>query len=162
MSLFLLNSIEMTNKSNLYKNILSDIENALDFSVPTFTNLGNISALLKSHFNWFWVGFYKVEGDFLILNAFQGPVACVKIKKGKGVCGKSWEENKSIVVKDVDLFDGHIACNEASKSEIVIPIRDKKGEVVYILDVDHDKINAFDEVDEKNLSLINDLIIKII
>lgn len=162
MSLFLLNSIEMTNKSNLYKNILSDIENILDFSVPTFTNLGNISALLKSRFNWFWVGFYKVEGDYLILDAFQGPVACVKIRKGKGVCGKSWEENKSIVVKDVDLFEGHIVCNEASKSEIVIPIRNKKGEVAYILDVDHDRINAFDEVDEKNLNLINDLIVKII
>ena len=162
MSLFLFNSLDMTNKPNLYKNILSDIENILDFSVPTFTNLGNISALLKSHFNWFWVGFYKVEGDFLILNAFQGPVACVKIRKGKGVCGKSWEENKSIVVKDVNLFEGHIACNEASKSEIVIPIRNKKGEIAYILDVDHDSKNAFDEEDEKNLSLINDLIVKII
>ena len=162
MSLFLFNSLEMTNKPNLYKNILSDIENVLDFSVPTFTNLGNISALLKSRFNWFWVGFYKVEGDFLILNAFQGPVACVKIRKGKGVCGKSWEENKSIVVKDVDLFEGHIACNEASKSEIVIPIRNKKGEITYILDIDHDSKNAFDEEDEKNLSLINDLIVKII
>jgi len=152
----------MTNKSNLYKNILSDIENILDFSVPTFTNLGNISALLKSHFNWFWVGFYKVEGNHLILNAFQGPVACVKISKGKGVCGKSWKENKSIIVKDVDLFEGHIACNEASKSEIVIPIRNKNGEIAYILDVDHDSKNAFDEVDEKNLSLINNLIVKII
>jgi GAF domain-containing protein len=162
MSLFLSYSIEMTNKSNLYKNILSDIENVLDFSVPTFTNLGNISALLKSRFNWFWVGFYKVEGDCLILNAFQGPVACVKISKGKGVCGKSWEENKSIIVKDVDLFEGHIACNEASKSEIVIPIRNKKGEIAYILDIDHDRTNAFDEIDEKNLSLINDLIVKII
>jgi len=162
MSLFLFNSLEMTNKPYLYKNILSDIENVLDFSVPTFTNLGNISALLKSCFNWFWVGFYKVEGDFLILNAFQGPVACVKIRKGKGVCGKSWEENKSIVVKDVDLFEGHIACNEASKSEIVIPIRNKKGEITYILDIDHDSKNAFDEEDEKNLSLINDLIVKII
>ena len=162
MSLFLSNSIEMTNKSNLYKNILSDIKNVLDFSVPTFTNLGNISALLKSRFKWFWVGFYKVEGDYLILNAFQGPVACVKIKKGKGVCGKSWEKNKSIIVKDVDLFEGHIACNEASKSEIVIPIRNKKGEITYILDVDHDSKNAFDEVDEKNLNLINNLIVKII
>jgi GAF domain-containing protein len=152
----------MTNKSNLYKNILSDIENILDFSVPTYTNLGNISSLLKCRFNWFWVGFYKVDGDHLVLNAFQGPVACVKIRKGKGVCGKSWEKNKSIVVKDVDLFEGHITCNEASKSEIVIPFRNKKGEITYILDVDHDKINAFDEVDEKNLSLINDLIVKII
>ena len=162
MSLFLLNSINMTNKSNLYKNILSDIENILDFSVPTYTNLGNISSLLKCRFNWFWVGFYKVDGDHLVLNAFQGPVACVKIRKGKGVCGKSWKKNKSIIVKDVDLFEGHIACNEASKSEIVIPIRNKKGEITYILDVDHDRINAFDEVDEKNLSLINDLIVKII
>ena len=162
MSLLLFNSIEMTNKSNLYKNILSDIENVLDFSVPTFTNLGNISALLKTHFNWFWVGFYKVEGDYLILNAFQGPVACVKIMKGKGVCGKSWEENKSIVVKNVDLFEGHIACNQAAKSEIVIPIRNKKGEIVYILDVDQDYINAFDEIDKKNLRLINNLIVDII
>ena len=162
MSLFLLNSIDMTNKSNLYKNILSDIENILDFSVPTYTNLGNISSILKCRFNWFWVGFYKVDGDHLVLNAFQGPVACVKIRKGKGVCGKSWEKNKSIVVKDVNLFEGHIACNEASKSEIVIPIRNKKGEITYILDVDHDRINAFDEVDEKNLSLINNLIVKII
>ena len=162
MSLFLLNSIDMTNKSNLYKNILSDIENILDFSVPTYTNLGNISSLLKCRFNWFWVGFYKVDGDHLVLNAFQGPVACVKISKGKGVCGKSWEENKSIIVKDVDLFEGHIACNEASKSEIVIPIRNKNGEIAYILDVDHDSKNAFDKVDEKNLSLINNLIVKII
>jgi GAF domain-containing protein len=162
MSLFLSKSIDMTNKSNLYKNILSDIENIIDFSVPTFANLGNISALLKSRFNWFWVGFYKVEGDYLILNAFQGPVACVKIMKGKGVCGKSWEENKSIVVQDVDLFEGHIVCNEASKSEIVIPIRNKMGEITYVLDVDHDSINTFDELDEKNLSLINDLIVKII
>ena len=100
--------------------------------------------------------------NHLILNAFQGPVACVKISKGKGVCGKSWEENKSIIVKDVDLFEGHISCNEASKSEIVIPIRNKKGEIAYILDVDHDSKNAFDEVDEKNLSLINNLIVKII
>ena len=162
MSLFLSYSIEMTNKSYLYKNILSDIEYVLDFSVPTFTNLGNISALLKSRFNWFWVGFYKVEGNYLVLNAFQGPVACVKISKGKGVCGKSWEENKSIIVRDVNLFEGHIACNEASKSEIVIPIRNKKGRITYILDVDQDRINAFDEEDEKNLSLINNLIIQII
>ena len=152
----------MTNQSILYKNILSDIENILAFSVPTFSTFGNISALLKSRFNWFWVGFYKVEGDYVILDAFQGPVACVKIRKGKGVCGKSWEENKSIVVKDVDLFEGHIVCNEASKSEIVIPIRNKKGEVAYILDVDHDKINEVDEVSDRNLNLINNSIVKII
>ena len=106
----------MENNSNRYKNLLTDIENIIDNSIPSFTNLGNIAALLKERFNWFWVGFYKVEGEELILNAFQGPPACVRIGKGKGVCGKSLEEKKSIIVKDVSLFKGHIACNPKSKS----------------------------------------------
>ena len=162
MRLFLFNYLKLKLKSNLYKNILKDIDNIIDYSVPTFTNLGNITALLKNNFNWFWVGFYKVEGNFLILNAFQGPVACVKIPKGKGVCGKSWEKEKSIIVDNVELFEGHINCNKESKSEIVIPIKNKKGVITYILDIDHDKINAFNKIDEMSLSSINNLILELV
>ena len=152
----------MRSKSALYKSLIKDIENIIDYSVPTFTNLGNIAALLKEKFNWFWVGFYKVSGEELILDAFQGPPACVRIAKGKGVCGKSWEENKSLIVNDVSLFEGHIACNPNSKSEIVIPIFDKRKEIVYVLDIDHDKINTFNKEDETSLRLINKLILEII
>jgi GAF domain-containing protein len=152
----------MENNSKRYKNLLTDIENIIDNSIPPFTNLGNIAALLKERFNWFWVGFYKVEGEELILNAFQGPPACVKIGKGKGVCGKSLDEKKSIIVKDVSLFKGHIACNPKSKSEIVIPIFNKNKEVVYVLDIDHDEINAFKDEDEMKLKLINNLILEIV
>ena len=152
----------MRTKSALYKSLIKDIENIIDDSVPTFTNLGNVAAILKEKFNWFWVGFYKVSGEELILDEFQGPPACVRIAKGKGVCGRSWEENKSLIVNDVSLFDGHIACNPNSKSEIVVPIFNKRKEIVYVLDIDHDKINAFNEEDEKNIRLINKLILEII
>ena len=152
----------MSTKSALYKSLLKDIENIIDNTIPTFTNLGNIAAIIKERCDWFWVGFYKVEGEELILNAFQGPPACVKISKGKGVCGKSWKESKSIIVEDVSLFKGHIACNQNSKSEIVIPIFNKKNEIVYIFDIDHDKINAFKKEDEINLRLKNKLILEII
>ena len=151
----------MNSKNVLYKNLLTDIENILDLSVPTVTNLGNVVALIKGYFKWFWVGFYKVEGKELILNVFQGPPACVKIEKGKGVCGKSWKEDKSIIVDNVDLFDGHIACNVASKSEIAVPFKNRFNEIVYILDIDHNKKNAFSNEDEVNLKLLNTLILKI-
>ena len=152
----------MNSKNILYKNLLTDIENILDLSVPTVTNLGNVVALIKGYFKWFWVGFYKVEGKELILNVFQGPPACVKIEKGKGVCGKSWKEDKSIIVDNVDQFDGHIACNVASKSEIVVPFKNRFNEIVYILDIDHNKKNAFSNEDEVNLKLLNTLILKIL
>ncbi len=134
----------------------------LDHTVPLHTNLGNFAALLKHKSNWFWIGFYEVVGQQLILNAFQGPPACVKIPYGKGVCGKSWELKTSIIVDNVHEFEGHIACNDASKSEIVIPICDKNQQVKFILDVDHTIYNAFNEQDEmgikKSLSLIESLI----
>ena len=133
----------MNSKSILYKNFLTDVENIIDLSVPRATNLGNVVALIKEYFDWFWVGFYKTKGNELILNVFQGPPACVRIEKGKGVCGMAWKENRSIIVDNVDLFEGHISCNPASKSEIVIPFRNKSNEIVYILDIDHNKINAF-------------------
>ena len=152
----------MNSKSILYKNFLTDVENIIDLSVPNATNLGNVIALIKEYFDWFWVGFYKTEGNELILNVFQGPPACVRIEKGKGVCGIAWKENKSIIVDNVDLFEGHISCNPASKSEIVIPFRNKSNEIVYILDIDHDKMNAFKREDEVNLKIVNSLLLKIL
>lgn len=152
----------MNSKSILYKNFLTDVENIIDLSVPKTTNLGNIVALIKEYFDWFWVGFYKTEGNELILNVFQGPPACVRIEKGKGVCGTAWKENRSIIVDNVDLFEGHISCNPASKSEIVIPFRNKSNEIVYILDIDHNKMNAFKKEDEVNLKIVNSLLLKIL
>lgn len=152
----------MNSKSILYKNFLTDVENIIDLSVPRATNLGNVVALIKEYFDWFWVGFYKTKGNELILNVFQGPPACVRIEKGKGVCGMAWKENRSIIVDNVDLFEGHISCNPASKSEIVIPFRNKSNEIVYILDIDHNKMNAFKKEDEVNLKIVNSLLLKIL
>tara|TARA_B100000925_G_C21661540_1_gene325853 strand:+ start:73 stop:531 length:459 start_codon:yes stop_codon:yes gene_type:complete len=152
----------MNSKSVLYKNFLTDVENIIDLSVSKTTNLGNVVALIKEYFDWFWVGFYKTEGDELILNVFQGPPACVRIEKGKGVCGVAWKENRSIIVDNVDLFEGHISCNPASKSEIVIPFRNKSNEIVYILDIDHNKMNAFKKEDEVNLKILNSILLKIL
>ena len=152
----------MNSKSILYKNFLTDVENIIDLSVPRATNLGNVVALIKEYFDWFWVGFYKTEGNELILNVFQGPPACLRIEKGEGVCGVAWKENRSIIVDNVDLFEGHISCNPASKSEIVIPFRNKSNEIVYILDIDHNKMNAFKKEDEVNLKIVNSLLLKIL
>ena len=145
-----------------YDELYVETKGLLDHTVPLHTNLGNFAALLKYKSNWFWVGFYEVVGQQLILNAFQGPPACVKIPYGKGVCGKSWELRTSIIVDNVHEFEGHIACNEASKSEIVIPIFDSEKNVRFILDVDHQTYNAFSKSDKmgikKSISLIETLL----
>ena len=145
-----------------YDELYVETKGLLDHTVPLHTNLGNFAALLKHKSNWFWVGFYEVVGQQLILNAFQGPPACVKIPYGKGVCGKSWELRASIIVDNVHAFEGHIACNEASKSEIVIPIFDSEKNVRFILDVDHHTYNAFNKSDKmgikKSISLIETLL----
>ena len=117
-------------------------------------NLSNIMSALKYGMNYFWVGVYKVAGDQLVLGPFQGPVACTRIPKGKGVCGACWEEKQTIIVSNVDEFPGHIACSSATKSEIVLPIRNKKGEVVFVLDIDSTKLNDFDTEDQKGLEKI--------
>lgn len=117
-------------------------------------NMANIAAALRQTFGFFWVGFYRVEEDTLVLGPFQGPLACTRIRYGKGVCGTAWKEARTIVVPDVDKFPGHIACSSASRSEIVVPvIRD--GKVIAILDIDSDTINAFDKIDVLDLERIN-------
>ena len=132
---------------NKYIELYEEVKSLISDKDPLFTNLGNVSSAIKYKFDWFWVGFYKVEKNELILNAFQGPTACTRIGWKKGVCGECWSRKEPIIVNDVSLFPGHISCNSSSKSEIVFPIFDKKNIIKFILDIDHDQINSFNEED---------------
>ena len=120
-------------------------------------NMANVVAALKEQFGWFWVGFYVVKQDELVLAPFQGPVACTRIKKGRGVCGSSWAQAKTLIVPDVEKFPGHIACSSLSKSEIVVPVI-RNNEVVAVLDVDASEYDQFDETDQKYLEEIITLV----
>jgi|SRR5690606_15432456 L-methionine (R)-S-oxide reductase len=139
-----------TSKEEKYLSLLPQIEALITDEEDLVANLANISAALKEAFGFFWVGFYLVKGEELVLGPFQGPIACTRIGFGKGVCGTAWEEGKTQLVPDVDAFPGHIACSSASKSEIVVPVI-KNNEVVMVLDVDSDQLNDFDETDQKHL-----------
>lgn len=141
-----LNILEGT-KAEQYEALLPQIEALVGAETDVIANLANITAVLKAQFNWFWVGFYLVKNDELVLGPFQGPLACTRIKKGKGVCGTSWQHAATIIVPDVDQFPGHIACSSASRSEIVVPIL-KNNEVVAVLDVDSELLGHFDETDQ--------------
>ncbi|TDK44157.1 GAF domain-containing protein [Algoriphagus formosus] len=138
------------NKAEKYEAILPQIEALISGEPDLYANLANISAVLKQGFDFFWVGFYLVKEEQLVLGPFQGPIACTRIAFGKGVCGTAWKEGKTQLVPDVDAFPGHIACSSASRSEIVVPVL-KKGEVKMVLDVDSDQLNDFDEVDQAYL-----------
>lgn len=141
-----------TQKEPLYKSLIPQLKALCEGETNNVANLANIAAGLKEAFGFFWVGFYLVDNEqTLVLGPFQGPVACTRIHKGKGVCGAAWEEKKTLVVPDVEAFPGHIACSSQSKSEIVIPIF-KAGKVIGVLDVDSDQLNDFDEVDELYLN----------
>lgn len=144
-------------KEAQYQSLLPQIEALITGESDLIANLGNISAALKEQFNWFWVGFYLVKADELVLGPFQGPVACTRIKKGRGVCGQSWEKAETLIVPDVDAFPGHIACSSASRSEIVLPLM-KAGVVIGVLDVDSEHLDQFDEVDALYLKKLIDLI----
>jgi L-methionine (R)-S-oxide reductase len=135
-----------TDKQERYNALLPQIEALVTGESDVVANLSNIAAALKQSMNFFWVGFYIVKNNELVLGPFQGPIACTRIGFGKGVCGASWKEKKVILVPDVEQFPGHIACSSASKSEIVLPAF-KNGEVALVLDVDSDKLNDFDETD---------------
>ncbi len=150
-------SIVHGNKQGQYENLLPQIKGLLDGEPDLIANLANMAAALKEQFGWFWVGFYLVKNDELVLGPFQGPVACTRIKKGRGVCGSSWQDAKTLIVPDVEKFPGHIACSSLSKSEIVIPLF-KNNEVVGVLDVDSDILNDFDETDQEYLEKIVTLI----
>lgn len=140
-------------KEEQYTSLLPQIQGLISYETDLIANLANVAAALKEQFGWFWVGFYLVKNDELVLGPFQGPVACTRIKKGKGVCGTSWAEAKTIIVPDVDKFPGHIACSSLSKSEIVVPII-RNGEVIAVLDVDSADYNTYDETDQRYLEEI--------
>lgn len=140
-------------KEEQYQNLLPQIEAMLAHEPDLIANLANITAALKEQFGWLWVGFYVVKEDVLVLAPFQGPVACTRIGKGKGVCGTSWAQKTTIIVPDVEQFPGHIACNSASRSEIVVPII-RNDEVVGVLDVDSAALNSFDATDQQYLERI--------
>lgn len=144
-------------KVEQYQNLIPQIVGLLTGEPDLIANLANITAALKEQFGWFWVGFYIVKSDELVLGPFQGPVACTRIKKGRGVCGSSWAKAETLIVPDVEQFPGHIACSSLSKSEIVVPIF-KEGKVWGVLDVDSELLNQFDETDQKYLEQILALI----
>lgn len=150
-------NISSGSKKEQYQSLIPQIEALVTGETDLTANLGNVCAALKAQFNWFWVGFYLVKNNELVLNAFQGPVACTRIQKGKGVCGTAWQKAKTLIVEDVDAFDGHIACSSLSKSEIVIPIY-SNGAVIGVLDVDSEHLNFFDKDDEEGLQQIIDLL----
>lgn len=148
-------------KAERYDTLLPQIYSLIHDEPDLIANLANITAALKQTFNFFWIGFYLVKENQLVLGPFQGPIACTRIDFGRGVCGTSWKEKKTILVPDVDKFPGHIACSSTSKSEIVLPAF-KSGEVALVLDVDSDKLNDFDETDQQALEKIMRIIEKIL
>lgn len=140
-------------KEEQYRTLLPQIKSLISGETDQIANLANVAAALKSTFNFFWVGFYLVKEGELVLGPFQGPVACTRIRYGKGVCGTAWQEAKTLVVPDVDAFVGHIACSSLSRSEIVVPII-RNNEVVAVLDVDSEHLATFNEVDRSFLEEI--------
>ena len=144
-------------KEERYKSLIPQLDALLAGETDLIANLANLSAALKHAFNFLWVGFYFHKEGELVLGPFQGPVACNRLQLGKGVCGTAVLKKQPIIVPDVDLFEGHIACSSFAKSEIVLPIY-KNNEVLAVLDVDSDQLNSFDEIDQKFLSAIVSLI----
>ena len=150
-------SINTGTKQEQYESLIPQINGLLTGEPDLVANLANVAAALKEQFGWFWVGFYLVKGEELVLGPFQGPVACTRIRKGRGVCGSSWAQAQTLIVPDVEQFPGHIACSSLSKSEIVVPII-RNGEVLGVLDVDSDELDQFDEQDKYYLEQILELI----
>jgi L-methionine (R)-S-oxide reductase len=152
-----LNIIQSTDKAAQYQSIIPQIEALITGEDDLIANLANICAALKEQFKWFWVGFYLVKGNELVLGPFQGPVACTRIALGKGVCGVAWQKAETLVVPDVDAFPGHIACSSLSRSEIVLPLF-ADGKVVGVLDVDSEHLAHFDDTDKQYLEQLVSLI----
>jgi L-methionine (R)-S-oxide reductase len=150
-------SISTGTKQEQYEALIPQIKGLLEGETDLVANLANVAAALKEQFGWFWVGFYLVKSDELVLGPFQGPIACTRIKKGRGVCGTSWAKAQTLIVPDVEKFPGHIACSSLSRSEIVVPIL-RGGEVLGVLDVDSAELDQFDETDQKYLEKVISLI----
>lgn len=144
-------------KAEQYEALLPQLRALVAGEEDLIANMANVSAVLKAQFDFLWVGFYLVKGDQLVLGPFQGPLACTRIAKGKGVCGTAWERAETVIVPDVNAFPGHIACSSLSKSEIVVPVF-RDGVVIGVLDVDSEYLNQFDETDARYLAEITGLL----
>lgn len=149
-------ALEVTggSKEEKYQSLVPQIKSLIEGETDLIANMANVCAALKFGLNFFWVGFYLVKNNQLVLGPFQGPIACTRINIGKGVCGTSWKNNEIIIVDDVDQFPGHIACSSLSKSEIVLPIYDSNKQIVGVLDVDSDNYKTFDNIDSMYLNQI--------
>lgn len=150
--------IKGESKSEKYETLFPQIKSVVESEPDLIANMANVAAMLHETFGFWWTGFYRVIHDVLVLGPFQGPMACTRIRKGKGVCGTAWKDDTTQIVPDVDLFPGHIACSSASRSEIVVPIHINNN-IIGVLDIDSEKLNTFDEVDalwlERIVSLWN-------
>jgi L-methionine (R)-S-oxide reductase len=140
-------------KEEQYRSVIPQIKALMEGEPDLVANLANVAAALKEQFGWLWVGFYLVKNDELVLGPFQGPVACTRIKKGRGVCGACWQREQTVMVPDVEKFPGHIACSSLSKSEIVVPVI-RNNTVIGVLDVDSEDLNSYDETDQRFLEEI--------
>ena len=147
-----------SSKEEKYRNLIAQIDALIAGEPDQIANFANVAAALKQTFGFFWVGFYMVKGGTLVLGPFQGPIACTRIVYGKGVCGTAWKEQKTIIVPNVELFPGHIACSSESKSEIVVPLFSGE-EVIGVLDVDSNQLNDFDEIDGRFLEEICKIVV---
>ena len=145
---------KMTDKEQLYQTMLKQAEALVADEKDLIANMANIAALIRDTFHFWWVGFYRVEGEELVLGPFQGPIACTRIQYGRGVCGTAWERGETVIVPDVFAFPGHIACSAASRSEIVVPIR-RNNEIIAVLDIDSSEYNTFDNTDKRYLEQIS-------
>ena len=145
---------KMTDKEQLYQTMLKQAEALVADEKDLIANMANIAALIRDTFHFWWVGFYRVEGEELVLGPFQGPIACTRIQYGRGVCGTAWERGETVIVPDVFAFPGHIACSAVSRSEIVVPIR-RNNEIIAVLDIDSSEYNTFDNTDKRYLEQIS-------
>jgi GAF domain-containing protein len=136
-------------RAEKYAALLPQIESVLEDEPDPIARMANMVAMLHETFRWWWTGFYRVIGDELVLGPFQGPLACTRIRRGRGVCGTAWDRDETQVVPDVDKFPGHIACSSASRSEIVVPVHDSNGRVIAVLDIDSAELATFDETDKE-------------
>ena len=143
-------TISAGSKEEKYRELIPQIRSVVEDETDIIANMANVASMLHETFGFWWTGFYRVVDGVLVLGPFQGPLACTRIKKGKGVCGTAWERGATVIVPDVDAFPGHIACSSLSRSEIVVPIK-RNGEVIAVLDIDSKDLATFDEVDKKYL-----------
>lgn len=142
-------TINGNSKEEKYATLLPQLKSLIEAEDDVIANMANVAACIMETFHFWWVGFYRVIDNTLVLGPFQGPLACTRIKRGKGVCGTAWDKAQTIVVEDVEQFPGHIACSSASRSEIVVPIFDRDNNVVAVLDIDSEYLNTFDSTDKK-------------